>query len=170
MRTRTRECKICSCICALVSDISNSSIIDCFLHRSGNLYVTTSKIDGKTPTLCLLDFGLIAHVDQGARNNMTRAIVNLLQGDYDTLISHDAKHLGFLPHDADTTELQPVLKTILKQGLLDSGSNLHDRRRNLMAISNELNEVFFQHPFSVPPFFALVTRGLGLLEGIALTG
>jgi len=86
------------------------------------------------------------------------------------LISHDAKHLGFLPHDMDVTELKPVLKTILKEGLLEAGSNLHDRKRNLMAISNELNEVFFTYPFSVPPFFALVTRGLGLLEGIALKG
>ena len=101
---------------------------------------------------------------------MTQAIVNLLQGDYDTLISQDAKNLGFLPHDMDVTDLKPVLKTILKTGLVDSGSNLRDRKRNLMAISNELNEVFFQHPFSVPPFFALITRGLGLLEGIALSG
>lgn len=134
----------------------------------GNLYVTKSE-DG-TPTLCLLDFGLVADVDESARNAMTRAIVNLLQGDYDTLISQDAKHLGFLPHDMDVTELKPVLKTILKEGLLEAGSNLHDRKRNLMAISNELNEVFFTYPFSVPPFFALVTRGLGLLEGIALKG
>merc|ERR1711966_286708 len=78
--------------------------------------------------------------------------------------------LGFLPSDMDVTPLTPVLTTILKEGLVEAGSNLHDRRRNLMAISNELNEVFFQYPFSVPPFFALVTRGLGLLEGIALTG
>ena len=134
----------------------------------GNLYVT--KSDDGTPTLCLLDFGLVADVDENARNAMTRAIVNLLQGDYDTLIAHDAKHLGFLPHDMDVTELKPVLKTILKEGLLEAGSNLHDRKRNLMAISNELNEVFFRYPFSVPPFFALVTRGLGLLEGIALKG
>ena len=133
-----------------------------------NLYVTASE-DGN-PTLCLLDFGLVADVDENARNAMTKAIVNLLQGDYDTLIAHDAKQLGFLPHDMDVTELKPVLKTILKQGLLDAGSNLHDRKRNLMAISNELNEVFFTYPFSVPPFFALVTRGLGLLEGIALKG
>lgn len=122
------------------------------------------------PTLALLDFGLIADVDENARNSMTNAIVNLLQGDYDTLIAHDAKQLGFLPRDMDVTPLKPVLKTILKTGLVDSGSNLHDRKRNLMAISNELNEVFFEHPFSVPPFFALVTRGLGLLEGIALSG
>lgn len=94
----------------------------------------------------------------------------LLAPRIDTLIARDAKELGFLPHDMDVTELKPILKTILKEGLLESGSNLHDRKRRLMNISNELNEVFFQHPFSVPPFFALVTRGLGLLEGIALTG
>ena len=39
-----------------------------------------------------------------------------------------------------------------------------------MDISNELNEIFFRYPFEVPPFFALITRGLGLLEGIALSG
>jgi aarF domain-containing kinase len=109
--------------------------------------VTTSRVDGVTPTLCLLDFGLIAHVSEDDRSNMTRAIVNLLQGDYDTLISRDAKDLGFLPHDMDVTEMKPVLKKILKEGLLESGSNLHDRKRNLMAISNELNEVFFRYPF-----------------------
>ena len=70
----------------------------------------------------------------------------------------------------DTTELQSLLKTILTRGLLESGSNLHARKRKLMEISNELNEVFFKYLFTVPPFFALVTRGLGLLEGIALSG
>jgi hypothetical protein len=122
----------------------------CFDARNrmiGNLYVTTSRVDGVTPTLCLLDFGLIAHVSEAARSNMTRAIVNLLQGDYDALISRDAKDLGFLPLDMDVTEVTPVLKKILKEGLLESGSNLHDRKRNLMAISNELNEVFFRYPF-----------------------
>ncbi len=134
----------------------------------GNLYVT--KGQGGDPTLCLLDFGLIAHVDENASTYLTSAILNLLQGDFESLIAHDAKRLGFLPQDLDTTELQPILKKILKEGLVESGSNLHDRRRNLMAISSELNEVFFRYPFSVPPFFALVTRGLGLLEGIALSG
>ena len=152
----------CSYLLKLFSTVSR----DC----KGNLYVTTSKVDGVSPTLCLLDFGLIANVDEKARCSMTHAIVNLIQGDYDTLIAHDAKQLGFLPHEMDVTELQPLLKTILKDGLVESGSNLHDRRRNLMAISKELNEVFFRYPFSVPPFFALVTRGLGLLEGIALSG
>ena len=136
----------------------------------GNLYVTKSRVDGETPVLCLLDFGLVATVTEDERAGMTKAIVNLLRGDYDALISADAKTLGFLPDEVDVTDLRPVLETILRRGLLESGSDMNDRRRNLMAISDELNEVFFRYPFSVPPFFALVTRGLGLLEGIALAG
>lgn len=129
-----------------------------------NLYVTNG---GK---LCLLDFGLCAEIDEGLRHAMTAAIVNLLAGDFHSLIATDAKKLGFLPEDMDVTELKPILTKILTEGLLESGSNLHDRKRKLMDISNELNEVFFKYPFSVPPFFALITRGLGLLEGIALSG
>ena len=117
-----------------------------------------------------MDFGLVANVDENARRAMTAAIVNLLVGDFDTLIATDAKRLGFLPEDLDTTELNPILKKILKEGLVEAGSSMKERKRKLMDISNELNEVFFRYPFSVPPFFALVTRGLGLLEGIALTG
>jgi aarF domain-containing kinase len=129
----------------------------------GNLYVTEGM-------LCLLDFGLCAEVDEGSRRAMTKAIVHLLTGDFESLVSVDAKELGFLPDDLDTTELKPILTKILTAGLLESGSNLHNRRRKLMDISEELNDVFFRYPFSVPPFFALVTRGLGLLEGIALSG
>ena len=103
---------------------------------------------------------------------MTAAIVHLLNGDFYSLINKDAKELGFLPHDLDisNTDIQPILTKILRDGLLESKSDLVQRKRNLMAISNELNQVFFEYPFSVPPFFALITRGLGLLEGIALSG
>lgn len=130
----------------------------------GNLYVTDDGI------LCLLDFGLCAEVDAQARDALTAAIVHLLTGDFKALVTSDVKKLGFLPHDLDTSELQPLLTTILTEGLLKSGSDLRNRKRKLMEISNELNEIFFDYPFSVPPFFALVTRGLGLLEGIALSG
>ena len=132
--------------------------------HSGNLLVTEDGI------LCLLDFGLTATVDPQARDAMTNAIVNLLYRDFDTLISEDAKALGFLPQDFDTTELTPLLTKVLTGGVLESSSNLRHRKRKLQEISNELNEIFFRYPFQVPPFFALVTRGLGLLEGIALTG
>jgi predicted unusual protein kinase regulating ubiquinone biosynthesis (AarF/ABC1/UbiB family) len=120
--------------------------------------------------LCLLDFGLCAEVDEKSRNVMTKAIVHLLVQDFESLITRDAKELGFLPENFDTTEVKPILTKILTAGIMGGSSNLRNRRRKFQEISNELNEVFFRYPFSVPPFFALVTRGLGLLEGIALTG
>ena len=70
---------------------------------------------------------------------MTAAIVNLLQGDFHSLIAEDAKALGFLPQDMDVTELKPILTKILTEGLLESGSNLHERKRKLldMRVNNQ---------------------------------
>jgi predicted unusual protein kinase regulating ubiquinone biosynthesis (AarF/ABC1/UbiB family) len=137
-----------------------------------NLYVIENKDknNNKEPQLCLLDFGLVAEIDAASSTAMIAALYNLLSGNFDALIAHDAKQLGFLPHDLDVTDLQPILTKILTQGLLESGSNMLARKRKLLDISHELNEVFFTHAFSVPPFFALITRGLALLEGIALSG
>lgn len=118
----------------------------------------------------MIDFGLCAEVDEQSRNAITKAIYHLLMRDFDTLVSKDAIELGFLPEDFDTTEIKPLITKILTVGLVESGSDLRNRKRKLMEISNELNEVFFRYPFSVPPFFALITRGLGLLEGIAISG
>jgi aarF domain-containing kinase len=134
----------------------------------GNLLVITGE-DGE-PTLSLIDFGLTADVDDRERRAMTGAIVNLLKGDYKLLIRRDAKELGFLDMEYDTREIEPLLTKVLRDGLLEGGSNLRKRKDKLSAISGELNEIFFKYEFSVPPFFALVTRGLGLLEGIALKG
>jgi len=44
------------------------------------------------------------------------------------------------------------------------------RRRQFAAVSRDLNQIFFDFPFTVPEYFALVTRALIVLEGIALTG
>jgi len=44
------------------------------------------------------------------------------------------------------------------------------RRRQFASVSRELNQIFFEFPFSVPEYFALITRALIVLEGIALTG
>lgn len=117
-----------------------------------------------------MDFGLCAEVDTKSRKALTNAIVHLLYRDFDALVSQDAIELGFLPPDFDASDLKPILSKILTVAIVEPGSNLHKRKKKLMEVSNELNEVFFQYPFSVPPYFALVTRGLGLLEGIALTG
>ena len=35
---------------------------------------------------------------------------------------------------------------------------------------SHVDQVFFDFPFTVPPYFALITRALIVLEGIAVTG
>ena len=37
-------------------------------------------------------------------------------------------------------------------------------------MSGQLNQIFFDYPISVPSYFALITRALIVLEGIAVTG
>jgi predicted unusual protein kinase regulating ubiquinone biosynthesis (AarF/ABC1/UbiB family) len=136
-----------------------------FCFKVGNILVTSDE-----GMLCLIDFGLCVTVDAKERQAMTKALVNLLYRDFDALVTYDTKELGFLPEDFDTEPLKPILVKVLTGGLLEAGSSMGNRKRKLMEISSELNEIFFQYPFQVPPFFALVTRGLGLLEGIALSG
>ena len=44
------------------------------------------------------------------------------------------------------------------------------KRAQFSAISRELNQIFFEFPFTVPEYFALITRALIVLEGIAISG
>lgn len=37
-------------------------------------------------------------------------------------------------------------------------------------ITGDLAEITFEYPFKIPPYFALVIRAIGVLEGIALVG
>ena len=131
----------------------------------GNLIVLG---EGENARLGLLDFGLVATVSEAERYALTSAVVHLLQGDLDTLITQDSKKLGFLAEDYDTAGIEPLIKRILTTGLIESGSDLVARRRKFADISGDLNDVFFNFPFHTPAFFALITRGLGLLEGIAV--
>ena len=41
---------------------------------------------------------------------------------------------------------------------------------NFFIFSFELNKIFFVFPFQVPDYFALLTRAMIVLEGIAVTG
>lgn len=108
----------------------------------------------------------------------------------------DAIDLGFLPTDVDRTDLLPALTRVFSSGQVaadqysrnydndadtvtaragDSKTNkVHykstQRRQQFHAISNDLNAIFFEFPFIVPEYFALITRALIVLEGIAVIG
>lgn len=136
-------------------------------HFHGDPHVGNLLVEEESGQLCLLDFGLCCRISQAERESMTTAMYHLLTRNFDALVEVDAKDLGFLPPDLDVSELKPLLVSIITAGI--NTSDIRKRQRQFMEISGDLNQVFFQYPFSVPPFFALVTRGLGLLEGIAIS-
>ncbi len=103
-----------------------------------------------------------------------------MQGDVEGMI-HDAIELGFLPEDADVAAILPEIQKIYDNAQMKeilqrteaSGSAykaISYRRKRFLAISYDLNRVFFKYPFLVPDYFALMTRTMIVLEGIAVTG
>ncbi|CEM03639.1 unnamed protein product [Vitrella brassicaformis CCMP3155] len=133
-----------------------------FFHSDphpGNLLTTP---DGK---LVLIDFGLMAEIAKPEMDAMIASIIHLANRDYDKVVDDFVK-LDFLPADIDKDKVRPALAAILDQALQGGGA----KSINFQSLSAELAEVTFDFPFSIPPYFALIIRALGVLEGIALTG
>ena len=99
---------------------------------------------------------------------LTWFAVHLCQGDWDALFD-DLLALGFLPEDVDRRELLPVLSGVLGKAT-SNGSNLRRRADAFKSMSDDLNQIFYEFPFMVPAYFALITRAVTVLEGIALEG
>merc|ERR1711865_738920 len=156
-----------------------SQLVDIgFFHSDphpGNLLVDA---EGR---LCIIDFGLCAELAKPDTRGLVKVLVHLMEGDVDNLIT-DAQGLGFLPHDLEQNtrkELFKVLSSIFEEAQLHTARQKANqvaaspwaparRMQQLKAVSRQLNQVFFDFPFCVPEYFALITRALIVLEGIAL--
>lgn len=131
----------------------------------GNLLVSGQ---GTGQQLVLLDFGLVAELPTPSREQLALATVHLISADFDALLD-DLVLLEFLPANVDRCHVLPPLRRVLEQGMR-SGGDLRRRAKNFGAIADDLGTVFFELPFQVPGYFALITRALSMLEGLALVG
>lgn len=131
------------------------------VHRShpGNMMRTT---DGK---LAILDFGLMTEVTDDQKYGMIEAIAHLLNRDY-TEIGQDFINLDFIPKGTDTAPIVPALTKVFDAALAGGGA----KSINFQDLAADLAEITFEYPFRIPPYFALVIRAIGVLEGIALVG
>eukprot|EP00468_Gymnochlora_sp_CCMP2014_P013302 CAMPEP_0167763702 /NCGR_PEP_ID=MMETSP0110_2-20121227/13546_1 /TAXON_ID=629695 /ORGANISM="Gymnochlora sp., Strain CCMP2014" /LENGTH=709 /DNA_ID=CAMNT_0007650869 /DNA_START=224 /DNA_END=2353 /DNA_ORIENTATION=+ len=125
----------------------------------GNLIRTP---DGK---LCLLDFGLMTRITDEQKYAMVDSILHLSRRDY-TRIGDDFKALGFIPEEYDPQPLLPALTRVFDAALAGGGA----KSINFNELSSDLAEITYEFPFRIPPFFALIIRAIGVLEGIALVG
>lgn len=117
----------------------------------------------KDGRLCYLDFGMCVTVAESIREDLIAAIVRLINRDYDNL-AKDFVKLGFLPPDADTAPIGPLLAQAF--GDASTGKSLSDL--SFSRLADNLSGLAFQTPIRIPVFFTLIIRSLTILEGFAL--
>uniref|UniRef100_M4CHB8 Protein kinase domain-containing protein n=2 Tax=Brassica campestris TaxID=3711 RepID=M4CHB8_BRACM len=130
-----------------------------FFHADphpGNLLATP---DGK---LAFLDFGMMSETPEEARYAIIGHVVHLVNRDYEAM-ARDYYALKFLSPDVDVTPIVPALRDFFDDALTYTVSEL-----NFKTLVDGLGAVFYQYPFNVPPYYALILRSLTVLEGLAL--
>ncbi|CAM9988269.1 unnamed protein product, partial [Ectocarpus sp. 13 AM-2016] len=130
-----------------------------FFHadpHAGNLLALP---DGK---LCYLDFGMVSYVEAGQRYGIIEAVIHLVNRDF-VALAELYKRLGFIPQDQDTAPIVAALAKALPDVLNASVSEL-----NFKNVINQLGDVMYTFPFSLPPYYIAIIRCLGVLEGVAL--
>lgn len=133
-----------------------------FFHADphpGNLIRTP---DGK---LCILDFGLVTKLTDDQKYGMVEAIAHLIHRDYGAIVKDFVK-LGFIPDGVNLEPILPVLAKVFDQALEGGGA----KNINFQELASDLAQITFDYPFRIPPYFALIIRAIGVLEGIALVG
>ncbi|EPS63216.1 hypothetical protein M569_11568, partial [Genlisea aurea] len=133
-----------------------------FFHADphpGNLIRTP---EGK---LAILDFGLVTKLTDDQKYGMIEAIAHLIHRDYPSIVKDFVK-LGFIPEGVNLDPILPVLAKVFDQALEGGGA----KNINFQELASDLAQITFDYPFRIPPYFALIIRAIGVLEGIALVG
>ncbi|GAB2267254.1 hypothetical protein Dimus_002239 [Dionaea muscipula] len=133
-----------------------------FFHADphpGNLIRTP---EGK---LAILDFGLVTKLTDDQKYGMIEAIAHLIHRDYDAIVKDFVK-LDFIPEGVNLAPILPVLGKVFDQALEGGGA----KSINFQELASDLAQITFDYPFKIPPYFALIIRAIGVLEGIALVG
>jgi aarF domain-containing kinase len=112
----------------------------------------------------ILDFGLVTEIDDEQKFGMIDAIAHLIHRDY-ARIGEDFVNLDFIPRGTDVDPIVPVLSRVFDAALAGGGA----KSINFQELAADLAEITFKYPFRIPPYFALIIRAIGVLEGIALT-
>mmetsp|Transcript_53106 Transcript_53106/g.168549 ORF Transcript_53106/g.168549 Transcript_53106/m.168549 type:complete len:471 (-) Transcript_53106:207-1619(-) len=107
----------------------------------------------------------MTEVDDDIKYGMIEAISHLIHRDYEAIVE-DFVTLDFIPDGVDLKPILPVLAKVFDSALEGGGA----KNFNFQELAADLAQITFDYPFRIPPYFALIIRAIGVLEGIALVG
>ena len=134
--------------------------------------------------MALIDFGLVASIQQQDMDTMISAIIHLANRDYASLVD-DFIQLEILPTDCDRSLVVPLMDKALTPYVKGGGAKKYEEELRktygldgsfsgtaggFQAMTQDALTVLNDIPFSIPPYFALLGRAIVTLEGVALTG
>jgi len=157
----------------------------------GNLMRLDDSLHESKGKLALLDFGLVARLQQKDMDAIVNAVVHLANRDYASLVD-DFINLEILPTDCDRSLVVPLMDKALTPYVKGGGAKRYEEELKKMygfdggeeggevtvgnavggfqAMTQDFLTVLNDVPFSIPPYFALIGRAVVTLEGVALTG
>lgn len=151
-----------------------------FFHSDphpGNLMRPHDQSKGK---LALIDFGLVAQVEQEDMDGIISSIVHLANKDYAALVD-DFIALKILPADTNRVKVVPLMDKALTPYVKGGGAKRYEQELKSMygfeetgavggfqQMTQDMLTVLNDIPFSIPPYFALIARAVVTLEGLAL--
>ena len=151
-----------------------------FFHSDphpGNLLRLNDQSEYK---LALIDFGLVAQVEQKDMDSIISAVIHLANKDYAALVD-DFIALEILPSDCNRQKVIPLMDKALTPYVKGGGAKRYESELKSMygmeenmvggfqAMTQDMLTVLNDIPFSIPPYFALLARAVVTLEGLALT-
>eukprot|EP00596_Hydrurales_sp_CCMP1899_P003506 CAMPEP_0119051186 /NCGR_PEP_ID=MMETSP1177-20130426/72890_1 /TAXON_ID=2985 /ORGANISM="Ochromonas sp, Strain CCMP1899" /LENGTH=858 /DNA_ID=CAMNT_0007030309 /DNA_START=118 /DNA_END=2694 /DNA_ORIENTATION=- len=150
-------------------------------HPGNILYMNELRGEAK---LALIDFGLVASIQQKDMDTMISAIIHLANKDYPSLVD-DFISLEILPKDCDRVKVVPLMDKALTPYVKGGGATAYETELRktygldgsvsgtaggFSAMTQDALTVLNDIPFSIPPYFALLARAIVTLEGVALSG
>lgn len=135
------------------------------LYISGKNIVGYALVLPKVMCVCFSPIGLVTRLTDDQKYGMIEAIAHLIHRDYEAIVKDFVK-LDFIPDGVNLAPILPVLAKVFDQALEGGGA----KNINFQELASDLAQITFDYPFRIPPYFALIIRAIGVLEGIALVG